>query len=181
NPGGPVLMKFQTFCRLRPLPLALLVVAQVLSLAPTTAPAATTLLPNPVLFVTQVPMPVEVNNNTVSNVVLSCVSALGNHLADTAHTARGGDLWILFPNGSLSNLTRAAGYGTTGAQHTNGIAVRQPCVHWSGTKAVFSMVVGSPRAPNDPEPFFWQLYEVSGLPAGPYAIQRVPHQPTNYN
>jgi hypothetical protein len=142
---------------------------------------AAPLLPNPILFVTQVPMPIEANDNTVSNVVVSCVSALGNHLADPAHAARGGDLWLAFPDGSLSNLTRAAGFGVTGPQHTNGIAVRQPCVHWSGTRAVFSMVVGSPRFAGDSTPHYWQLYEVSGLPNGPYVIQKVPRQPDSYN
>ena len=29
--------------------------------------------------------------------------------------------------------------------------------------------------------FFWQLYEVSGLPLGPYGITKVSNQPTNYN
>ena len=61
----------------------------------------------------RVPMPIEANDKTVSNVVVSCVSALGNHLADPSHAARGGDLWMAFPNGSLSNLTRAAGFGLT--------------------------------------------------------------------
>src|ERR1043165_8206973 len=85
---------------------------------------------NAILFVTQVPMPNEVNDGTVSNVTVSVVSALGNHLADTAHAGRGGDLWIRYPSGSVSNLTRLAGYGVDGSQDGNGIAARDPFVHW---------------------------------------------------
>src|SRR5689334_8676037 len=51
---------------------------------------------NPILFVTQVPIPNEINDNIVGNVFVSVVSPLGNHLADTAHAGRGGDLWIRF-------------------------------------------------------------------------------------
>src|SRR2546422_9252352 len=116
-------------------------------------PALSAGLPNPVLFATQVPLPDEVNDATVSNVVVSVVSALGNHLADTAHAGRGGDLWIRYTDGSLKNLTKAAGFGVNGAQHTNGIAVRQPSMHWSGTKAVFSMIAGAPRFAGDTNQF----------------------------
>ncbi len=147
------------------------------------ARAAVSTLPNPILFVTQVPIPTELNATTVSNVVVSVVTPLGNHLADTAHAARGNDLWIRYPNGALTNLTRAAGYGVLGAQHTNGIAVRQPAMHWSGTKAIFSMVVGSPRFAGDTNKFFWQLYEISNFvnSASAPVITKVPNQPTNYN
>lgn len=150
------------------------------SVAPSSRAVGPTLT-NAILFVTQVPMPVEVNANQVSNVVVSVATPLGNHLADTAHAGRGGDLWLRLPNGTMTNLTRGAGYGVNGAQHTNGIAVRQPAMHWSGTKAIFSMVVGAPRFSGDTNKFFWQLYEVSGLPNGPYSITQVSNQPTNYN
>lgn len=40
-----------------------------------------------------------------------------------------------------------------GMQGANAIAVREPSVHWSGSKAVFSMVVGAPT----------QRYEVALL------------------
>src|ERR1041384_7504397 len=99
---------------------------------------------NAILFVTQVPMPEERNSTTSSNVAVSVASPSGNHLADTAHAGRGGDLWIRYPNGAFTNLTRAAGLGTNGLQHGVGIAVRDPFVHWSGTKAIFSMVAGAP-------------------------------------
>jgi hypothetical protein len=47
-------------------------------------PAASSLtLTNPILFVTQVPLPKEINGN-VSNTFVSVVSLFGNHLADAA-------------------------------------------------------------------------------------------------
>src|SRR4051812_26293713 len=79
-------------------------------------------LTNPVVFVTQVPIPKE-NNGNVSNSFLSVVSLFGNQTSDMARAGRGGDLWLLYTNGNLLNLTHAAGYGVSGAQHTNGIAV----------------------------------------------------------
>lgn len=145
------------------------------------APAA-----NPILFVTQVPQANEVNDNTVTNVFLGVGAGFGNHLGGTLYSPRGGDLWLGKPNGSLANLTltnltRALGLGAAGIQHTNGIAVREPQVHWSGSRALFSMVVGAPQSANDTNGFYWQLYELTGLPDGPYAITKVPGQPTNYN
>src|SRR5581483_4591472 len=89
---------------------------------------------NSILFVTQVPIPADFT--TIG-------STSGNHRADPDACGRGRDLYIRSPDGALKNLTRAAGYGKWGSQDTNGIAVRQPCVHWSGKKAVFSMVVGA--------------------------------------
>ena len=95
------------------------------------AAAASVNLTNPVVFVTQVPIPKEINGN-VSNTFLSVVSLFSNHTADTARAGRGGDLWLLYTNGALLNLTRAGNFGLTGIQHTNGIAVRDPHIHWSG-------------------------------------------------
>ncbi len=138
---------------------------------------------NAILFVTQVPIPSEVNDGTVSNVFVSVVSALGNHLADTAHAGRGGDLWIRYPTGAITNLTRAAGYGTNTVQHGIGIGVRDPFVHWSGNKAVFSMVVGAPVGPGDTNQYFWQLYEITNFvtQGSTPIITKVPRQPANYN
>src|SRR6267154_473133 len=100
--------------------------------------------PNPILFVTQVPQPVELNANVISNVFLGVGAGFGNHLGATLYAPRGGDLWLAKPNGSLTNLvltnlTRALGFGQAGVQHTNGIAVREPSPHWDGTRALFSM------------------------------------------
>lgn len=145
--------------------------------------AAGPALPNPILFVTQVPIPNELNDGTVSNVFVSVVSALGNHLPDTGHAGRGGDLWIRYTDGTLRNLTRAAGLGANGSQHGLGIAVRDPHVHWSGTKAIFSMVVGAPTGPGQTQSFLWRLYEITNFlnPAATPVITLVPNQPAGYN
>ena len=84
------------------------------------ADAAPPPLPYPVLFVTQVPQPSD----------FTTIGALfGNHTGSIQSAPRGGSLWIRYPDGTLRNLTKAAGFGLDGAQHTNGIAVREPCVH----------------------------------------------------
>src|SRR5947209_9075694 len=49
---------------------------------------------NPILFVTQVPIPEEVNTRDVPQSFMSVVSPFSNHLADTLHAGRGGSLWI---------------------------------------------------------------------------------------
>ena len=111
------------------------------------------LLTNPILFVTQVPVPADFT---------TIASTFGNHDGSTAAAGRGGDLYILYPDGTLKNLTQAAGFGTPGMQGAGAIAVREPSVHWSGNKAIFSMVVGAPRQYETPLRY-WQLYEVTGL------------------
>src|SRR5258708_4875783 len=141
-----------------------LVFAALYSIGLPKATASGVTLPNPVLFVTQVPIPKEINS-TVSNTFLSVVSLFANQTPDTARAGRSGDLWLLYTNGALLNLTRAGQFGVTGAQHTNGIAVRDPHIHWSGGKALFSMVVGAPRFAGDTNTFAWQLYELTNLAA----------------
>ncbi len=160
----------------------------ILAALPAWGPDTGAALPtNAVLFVTQVQLPDERNDNAVSNVAVSVVSPLGNHLADTAHAGRGGDLWIRYPNGYLRNLTRAAGLGATGSQDGIGIAVRDPHVHWDGQRALVSMVIGAPTGPADPAQFLWQLYELTNLGqvatdsnAVPVFV-RVPRQPAGFN
>jgi hypothetical protein len=142
-------------------------------------------LTNPIVFVTQPPIPRELNS-TVSNTFLSVVTVFGNQLADTAHAARGGDLWLMKTNGALANLTRTAGFGTNGVQHGVGIDVRDPQIHWLGKKVLFSMVVGAPTNASDARSFFWQLYELTNLDAviassAAPAITKVQNQPTNCN
>jgi hypothetical protein len=143
-------------------------------------------LTNPIVFVTQPPIPRELNSS-VSNTFLSVLTVFGNHLADTAHAARGGDLWLMTTNQGLVNLTRKGGFGTNGIQHGVGIGVRDPAIHWNGTKVLFSMVVGSPTSAADNTQYFWQLYEITNLDQviantnTQPAIVVVPSQPTNYN
>jgi hypothetical protein len=143
-------------------------------------------LTNPIVFVTQPPIARELNS-TVSNTFLSVVTIFGNQQADTAHAARGGDLWLMTTNTNLVNLTRKAGFGTNGIQHGVGIDVRDPHIYWSGKKVLFSMVVGSPTNANDATKFFWQLYELTNLDAviantnTKPLIVWVSNQPTNFN
>lgn len=136
--------------------------------------AATVTTQNPILFVTQVPVPFDFT--TIGSV-------FGNHLTDMQSATRGGDLWIRYPDGTLKNLTQAAGFGSAVAQQdANAIAVRDPAPHWSGTKAVFSMVIGAPTAQFQVATFYWQLYEITGLGQGQTpVITKVPNQPANFN
>jgi hypothetical protein len=130
---------------------------------------------NPIMFVTQVPVPADFT--TIG-------STFGNHQGSLNSAARGGDLWIRYPNGTLKNLTAAAGYGSSGFLTGNeAIAVRDPAVSWDGTKAIFSMVIGAPTAQYDYQPYYWQLYEVTGFQnlGDTVVITKVPHQPQNNN
>jgi Hydrazine synthase alpha subunit middle domain len=137
---------------------------------PTTSVAE---LSNPMLFVTQ--MPIAADFATIGAV-------FANHKADMQSVGRGGDLWIRYPDGALKNLTETAGYGSSGLQGANAIAVRDPAVSWDGTKAIFSMVVGAPTQRYQVKTFFWQLYEASGLAQNQTpVITKVPNQPATYN
>jgi len=136
------------------------------------SPASGAAAVNPVLYVTQVPV----------SGFTSRTSTFGNHLATVQSAPRGGDLMIRYPDGSVRNLTQEAGYGSSGFQGANAIAVREPSVHWSGSKAVFSMVVGSPASQYEVKDFVWQMYEVSGLEKGGTAIiTQVAGQPSGFN
>ena len=134
-----------------------------------TLPATT----NPILFVTQVPIPYDFAN---------IASPFANHRGHVRRAPRGGDLWLRLADGALRNLTAEAGYGMDGFQGANAIAVRQPCVHFSGTRAVFSMVVGAPVEQYGDDDARWQIYEVTGFDAGEtVVITRLPGQPEAYN
>lgn len=129
--------------------------------------------PHPILFVTQVPIPGD---------FATIGSTFGNHRAQPHQCGRGGDLYLRAPDGSLRNLTSEAGFGTSGFQGANSIAVREPCVHWSGSKALFSMVIGAPTQQYQWGSFFWQIYEVSGFGQGEQLqIVHVPNQPAGVN
>ena len=113
---------------------------------------------NPILFVTQVPTP---NAGFATR-----TSTFANHLASIESAPRGGDLMIRYPDGTLRNLTGEAGFGQLGFQGANAIAVREPHVHWSGTKALFSMAIGAPTQQYQQTSHLWQIYEVSGITQG---------------
>ena len=148
--------------------------AVLLAVAITQASAQETPNANPILYVTQVP--VRASTNTV-------VSIGGSHLADSGAAPRGGDLMMFYPDGSIKNLTRSAGYGVADSLQTgNAIAVRDPSVHWSGQRALFSMVVGAPIDGADSTVFHWQIYEVERLgKADTPVITKVPGQREDFN
>jgi len=124
---------------------------------------------NPILFVTQTPYHAGFDTLTAT---------FGNHKPGTTSVARGGDLMILYPDGELRNLTEEAGFGKDADK---GIAVREPSVSWDGKRALFSMVIGG-TAKNDLGPFYWQIYEVSGLGEGESVhVERVANQPEGWN
>jgi len=128
---------------------------------------------NPILFVTQVPVPVDFG---------AIASTFANHTGTIRSVYRGGDLWIRYPDGTLRNLTQEAGFGNSGFQGATSIAVRDPHVHWNGTKAVFAMLIGAPPAQFQVQEWRWQLYEVTGLGQGQtVSITLVPNQPTQFN
>lgn len=130
------------------------------------------LTPNPILFVTQVPV----------GGFTAVTSTFGNHVPSIEQAPRGGDLVIRYGDGSLRFLTQEAGFGNAGLQGANAIAVREPCVHWSGDKALFAMVVGAATQRYQVNQYYWQIYEVSGLDQGETAsIRRVAGQPANFN
>lgn len=137
-------------------------------------------LPNPIVFCTQVPQP---------NTFVTLMSTFGNHLPTPDLAPRGGDLWIWYPDGTLKNLTKAAGYGNEGdafgdafEQGHTSIAVRDPHVHWDGEKILFSMVIGHAVERYVRRPYFWQMYEITGLGKDETpVITKVPNQPETYN
>src|SRR4051812_26739328 len=118
---------------------------------------------NPILFVTQVPMPEEVNSRNVTESYQSCVSPFSNHLGDTAHAGRGGSLHVRFANGQVIDLLAVADWSQSpgGKPAAGTVAVRNPSVNWAADKAVFSMAAGVPSGPADPTVFSWQLYEIT--------------------
>ena len=61
------------------------------------------MLANPILFVTQVPVPGDFT---------TVASTFGNHVPSVAEAPRGGDLWIRYPDGTVKNLTRTTGFGS---------------------------------------------------------------------
>lgn len=130
-------------------------------------------LAHPVMFALHYPVP---------NDFATIGSVFANHRAGIGSAGRGGDLMVCYPDGTLRNLTAEAGYGMTGFQGAQSIAVRDPAVHWSGQKAVFAMAIGASTQQYQVTTQYFQLYEVSGLGQGQtVVITPVAHQPANYN
>ncbi|MEP7356858.1 MAG: hypothetical protein ABI847_06425, partial [Anaerolineales bacterium] len=153
---------------------ALLLVFSLAGSRPPAAAARPTDLAYPILFVTQVPLAADFT---------SIGSTFGNQQGSLQSVPRGGDLWIRYPDGTLKNLTSAAGYGGSGLLlGTAGIAVRDPAVYWDGSKALFSMVVGAPSQRYQVQTYTWQIYEISGLGLlDTPVITKLAHQPAGYN
>jgi hypothetical protein len=146
------------------------------------AVAAEIQTPYPIMFVTQVPVAGDFGTITAT---------FTNHHGDVKTAARGGALYIRYEDGTLKNLTLAAGFGKDNGDQTGdaasqgvtggGIAVRDPCIHWSGTKALFSMAIGSPTHFQIPR-IYWQMYEITGLGLNDTpVITKIASQPETYN
>jgi len=128
----------------------------------------------PIMFVTSVPgQGFQHQLNTFSN-----------HGTGREDAIAGGDLYVRYPDGTLRNLTKEAGWGVASGGVQGGakaISVRQPTMHWDGKKALFSMLVGGPTMRYELPNRKWQIYEVTGLGQGEtVAITKVANQP-NYN
>lgn len=125
------------------------------------------------VFVGQVPSPFDFT---------TVMATFGNQRGSLDSVARGGDLFIRYADGTVKNLTRAAGLGVVGFQGAGAIAVRDPAVHWSGTKVLFSMVIGGATRQYELGEYRWQLYEISGLgKTETPVVTKVANQPAGYN
>jgi hypothetical protein len=140
-------------------------------------------LNNPILFSLVVPP-------LIGNSFGHQLETFTNHLTGMQVQApRGGDLCMMDTAGNLRYLTKEAGYGVASGQvqAENAIAVRQPSVHWTGSKALFSMVVGGPSSAYDQSyrGNQWQIYEISNLSAvisgATPVITKVANQPAYNN
>ncbi|MFK7956118.1 MAG: hypothetical protein AB8B96_08485 [Lysobacterales bacterium] len=130
-------------------------------------------LVHPIVFVGQVPIIGDFGN---------IASTFLNHRGRIQSVPRGGGLFIRYPDGRVCNLTREAGFGDTSFQGAESIAVRDPAIHFSGNKVLFSMVVGGPAVRFATGTYRWQMYEVTGLEFGsPVSITKVPNQPASFN
>ena len=126
-----------------------------------------------IVFVTQPPFPED---------FATINSTFGNQRGDLEAVPRGGDLYIRYSDGSLKNLTQSAGYGNSGFQGASSIAVRDPFPHFSGSKVIFSMLIGAPTERYQYQDYFWQIYEVSGLGKNQTpVIAKLANQPSNFN
>lgn len=140
-------------------------------------------LENPLLFALVI-SPIQSNSTYAHQ-----LETFGNHITTMRAAPRGGDLALMDINGNVRLLTKEAGFGIPSGeiQTEKGIAVRQPSIHWDGTKALFSMVIGGPVKPYDQSDRSqkWQIYEITNLDKvleGDTAnIVKVPFQPAYNN
>jgi hypothetical protein len=126
-----------------------------------------------IVFVTQPPLPRDFG--TVN-------ATFANHRASVDISTRGGDLYIRYADGTLRNLTRAAGFGMDGFQTASAISVRDPAVHWDAKKIIFSMVIGASPQQYLYSEHRWQLYEITNFGKNETPqIKKVANQPAEYN
>lgn len=137
-------------------------------------PAVCAALPaHDIVFTTQPPFPYD---------FATMNATFGNHRASLDSAPRGGDLYIRYADGTLRNLTQAAGYGSSGTQGANAIVVRDPAVHWDGAKIIFSMAIGATTLQYHTGEYRFQLYEITNFGKGQTpVITKVPNQPPEYN
>ena len=136
--------------------------------------APLTAIDHPILFVTQVPHPGDFT---------TIASTFGNHRGQIDSAPRGGDLWIRYPDGTLKNLTRAAGlrHGRDSRARTRSPCASRPC---TGAARRRSSAWSSARRAAVPveRPYYWQIYEITGLgQTRRRSSARSPNQPANYN
>lgn len=118
---------------------------------------------SPILFVTQVPIPEEENTRDVTQSLMSITSPFSNHLADTLHAGRGGSLFVRFADTQVVDFLAVADWSAIpgGKAAADAMAVRNPAVNWTATKAIFSMTSGKPSGPADATQYLFQLYEIT--------------------
>ena len=106
------------------------------------------------------------------------------------HAPRGGDLALMETDGTVRLLTEEAGFGVASGeiQAEDAIVVREPTVHFSGCKALLSMMIGGPTRPFDydyDDVSRWQIYEITNLcdviDGAVANIVKVPGQPEEYS
>ena len=78
-----------------------------LALLTSLAPTAEAAIDYPIAFVTQAPIGFD---------FCTINATFCNHSSAINISGRGGDLWMRYPDGSLKNLTAAAGFGQVGLQ-----------------------------------------------------------------
>lgn len=126
-----------------------------------------------IVFVTQAPHPQD---------FATINATFANHLGSLEAGPRGGDLYIRYSDGTLRNLTEAAGYGGSGYLTSNAISVRDPVVHWDAQKILFSMLIGAPSKQYELNKYNWQLYEITNFGKNQTpVISKVANQPDGYN
>ncbi len=132
-------------------------------------------LTNPIMFVTLMP----------GRAFEYQLQTFSNHLAAFTSAPRGSNLNIMYPDGVIRNLTADAHLGVdpSQVQGDGAIGVRQPCIHWSGKKALVSIIVGGPTKQYDYNYLNnkWQIYEVTGFGEGEtVSFRKIANQP-DYN